>query len=191
MATNETPKAPDTKSAAETPERKSAAERAQEDREKVARQQKSETTARNASGGEVRGQRGETDKDGNVSLADQVREQHEARTTVPGASNVDARLDNRRGADRPKLEEWPAKPQQIDGPDVLTQNQFTRDFLAGKQDEELGERKGMFSPGPHGLSDESLREGGPVGEEQVLYGTESLTEDELKASQDKGPKADG
>lgn len=148
---------------------------------------RSETTARTASRDSVRTQRGNTDKDGNVGLADQLRESHDARVTVPGADNVDARLDNRRGADRPPLEEWPAKPQQIDGPDVMTQAEHTRRTLQDR-DDAAGDRKGMFSPGPHGLSDETLREGGPAGETQTLYGTESLTEAEVAVGE---PKADG
>ncbi len=108
----------------------------------------------------------------------EARNNHEARTTVPGADGVDARLDNRRGADRPPLETWPAKPQQIDGPDVMTQVEHTRKVLA-ERDDVAGERKGMFSAGPHGLSDESLRESGPKGETAPLYGTESLTESEV------------
>lgn len=92
-------------------------------------------------------------------VGEQIRRDHEARVTVPGAGNVDARLDNRRGADRPPLEEWPAKPQQIDGPDVMGQVEHTRRTLADRDDDEgaVGKRKGMFSPGPHGLSDVSER----------------------------------
>lgn len=112
-------------------------------------------------------------------VKDEARNAHEARTAVPGADGVDARLDNRRGADRPPLETWPAKPQQIDGPDVLTQVEHTRKTLADREDAGDGDRKGMFSAGPHGLSDESLRESGPKGATEPLYGTESLTEAEV------------
>lgn len=112
-------------------------------------------------------------KDPAQGVAEQLRADHDRRTTVPGAPNVDARLDNRTGDDRPKLEQWPAKPQQIDGPDVMSQVEHTRRVLAGRNREtETGERKGMFSPGPHGLSDESLRDG------ETTYGTEGLTESE-------------
>ena len=151
---------------------------------------RSETTARTASGSSVRGARtGGQDSNPGAGVADQLRESFEARTTVPGADNVDARLDNRRGADRPKLEEWPAVPQQVDGPDVMHQAEHTRKVLQDRDDAvDMGERKGMFSPGPHGLSDETLREGGPVGQEQTLYGTESLSEDEVAQG---SPKADG
>lgn len=114
-------------------------------------------------------------------VAGQVAASHEARTTVPGAANVDARLDNRTGADRPPLETFPAKPQQIDGPDVMHQVEHTRRVLA-EREEHIGERKGMFSPGPHGLSDESLREG------ETTFGTEGLTEAEAAKG---SPKAAG
>jgi hypothetical protein len=86
---------------------------------------------------------------------------YKARTEVPGRPGVDARLDNRSGVNAPPLEEWPAKPQQIDGPDLEHQAEFTRKFLEGRE-ESVGERKGQFSPGPHGLSDESQRGGQAV-----------------------------
>lgn len=133
-------------------------------------------------------QDGGQSQDPNAGVRQQVSDAHEARVTVPGASNVDARLDNRTGADRPPVEQWPAKPQQIDGPDVVHQVEFTRQVLADRDtDNEAGDRKGMFSPGPHGLSDESLREGGPVGKTETLYGTEGLTEGEMTLGE---PKAD-
>lgn len=121
---------------------------------------RTETTARTATGESARsarsGDRGDNPFGG---VADELRESHERRTTVPGADNVDARLDNRRGADRPPLEEWPAKPQQVDGPDVMGQVEHTRRTLEDRdRDVDMGERKGMFSPGPHGLSDVSERE---------------------------------
>jgi hypothetical protein len=110
-----------------------------------------------------------------TGVKEELRASHERRTTVPGAPNIDARLDNRSGANRPKLETFPAKPQHIDGPDVMHQVEHTRRTLdmdaLGKDASEV-ERKGMFSPGPHGLSDESLREG------ETTFGTEGLTESE-------------
>jgi len=113
-----------------------------------------------------------------------VEQAHEARITVPGASKVDARLDNRTGADRPPLEKFPAKPQQVDGPDVIHQVEHTRATLKkdalGNDVGDPGARKGMFSPGPHGLSDESLREG------ETSFGTEGLVDEAAKGS----PKAD-
>jgi len=131
---------------------------------------------------------GTADGQSQSGIREQVQAAAEARRTVPGASNVDARLDNRGGRQRPALEEWPAKPQQIDGPDLSTQDEFTRAALQDRRDDET-ERKGMFSPGPHGLSNVTLRDGGPVGETQVLYGTEGLTEDEMADGQP--PTADG
>ncbi|MEU1810958.1 hypothetical protein [Micromonospora aurantiaca (nom. illeg.)] len=121
-----------------------------------------------------------------AGVRQEVTDAHQARIAVPGADQVDARLDNRTGADRPPVEQWPAKPQQIDGPDVAHQVEHTRRTLR-EREQGTGVRKGMFSPGPHGLSDESLREGGPKGTEQTLYGTESLTKAEVA---DGTPKAD-
>lgn len=103
-------------------------------------------------------------------LGEALRAQHEARVTVPGRPDVDARLDNRQGRFRPPLEQWPAKPQQVDGPDLAHQVEHTRRTLESLTEEE-GDRKGMYSPGPHGLSDESLRESG-----EPLYGPEGLSE---------------
>lgn len=126
-------------------------------------------------------------QDSNSGVRQQVTDAHESRVSVPGASNVDARLDNRTGDDRPPVEQWPAKPQQVDGPDVMHQVEHTRQVLADRQTAETGDRKGMFSPGPHGLGDETLREGGPTGQTQTLYGTEGLTEAEMPGGD---PKAD-
>jgi len=76
----------------------------------------------------------------------------------------DPRLDNRRGANRPKLEDFPAKPQQVDGGDVTDLPRNTKEVqaaakkaadLAGKQ----GNVKGAQSPGPHGLGDTSAPDG--------------------------------
>lgn len=86
-----------------------------------------------------------------------AQDAHEARVSVPGADGVDARLDNRQGAQRPPLEDFPAKPQQVDGPDVLHQVEHTARTLQDANDDVT--RKGMFSPGPHGLSDEDERRG--------------------------------
>lgn len=84
------------------------------------------------------------------------------------AQTVDPRLDNRTGDQRPPLEEFPAKPQQIDGPDLLHQKEATAAALEAKDEDDV-ERKGMFSPGPHGLSDESVREN-----DEPEFGTEGL-----------------
>lgn len=92
-----------------------------------------------------------------TGIAQDMKSGHEARVTVPGAPGVDARLDNRSGKDRPPLEAFPAKPQQIDGPDVMGQVEHTRRTLEGREDTVA--RKGMFSPGQHGLAEESVRAG--------------------------------
>jgi hypothetical protein len=64
---------------------------------------------------------------------------------------IDPRLDNRTGDQRPKLEEFPAKPQQIDGPEVGEER--VRPAKRGRAVEDRGPRKGAKSPGPHGLGD--------------------------------------
>lgn len=64
---------------------------------------------------------------------------------------IDPRLDNRVGNQRPPLETFPAKPQQIDGPDVAN-SPNAREAAQMMQDEADNiSRKGMASPGPHGL----------------------------------------
>jgi uncharacterized protein (DUF3084 family) len=62
---------------------------------------------------------------------------------------IDPRLDNRTGDQRPKLEEFPAKPQQIDGPELGQE----KAAAARAEREDVGQRKGAKSPGPHGLGD--------------------------------------
>jgi hypothetical protein len=108
-------------------------------------------------------------QDPGEGLREALQASHEARTTVPGRPGVDARLDNRTGAAAPRLEEWPAKPQQVDGPDLAGQAEHTRATL-GQLTEPEGNVKGMYSPGPHGLSDEELRESG------TAFGPEGLAE---------------
>jgi hypothetical protein len=115
-----------------------------------------------------RGNSGQS-QDPGEGLREALQASHEARTTVPGRPGVDARLDNRTGAAAPRLEEWPAKPQQIDGPDLAGQAEHTRATL-GQLTEPEGNVKGMYSPGPHGLSDEELRESG------TAFGPEGLAE---------------
>lgn len=121
---------------------------------------------------------GQSDEPGE-GLRDALQATHEARTTVPGRPGVDARLDNRTGAAAPPVESWPAKPQQIDGPDLAHQAEHTAATLRNLE-QEVGERKGMYSPGPHGLSDEKLRE-----TESPLFGSESVGESDV-ASGAKG-----
>lgn len=72
---------------------------------------------------------------------------------------VDPRLDNRSGAARPVRESFPAVPQQVDGPDLAHQAEFTRRYHESLKDADLGDRKGMHSPGPHGLSEVEERKG--------------------------------
>jgi hypothetical protein len=108
-------------------------------------------------------------QDPGEGLRQALQDAHTARTTVPGAPGVDARLDNRTGAARPRLEEWPAKPQQVDGPDLAHQAEHTAATLR-QLEQDAEKRKGMYSPGPHGLSDEELRESG------TAFGPEGLAE---------------
>lgn len=65
---------------------------------------------------------------------------------------LDPRLDNRMGKDRPVLESFPAKPQQIDGPDVTDTLPRPEEVKKAEENSSIP-RKGMFSPGPHGLGD--------------------------------------
>jgi hypothetical protein len=75
----------------------------------------------------------------------------------PSNPDVDVRLDDRTGSARPPLEEFPAVPQQVDGPDVEHQAQHTADHmakLAKGDDEDDVPRKGARSLGPHGLGED-------------------------------------
>jgi hypothetical protein len=110
---------------------------------------------------------GEVQDGGVGGVRDALAASFQNRTVVPGRPGVDATLDNRAGAFAPLVEEWPAKPQQVDGPSASRQLAHTQATFEELKAE--GERKGMYSPGPHGLSPESERE------PETLYGTESLT----------------
>lgn len=97
-------------------------------------------------------------------VKDALEEAHEGRTSLADTKGlakgevVDARLDNRTGTDRPRRESWPAVPQQVDGPDVVHQAEFTKAYLdAVDSSVASGSRKGMHSPGPHGLGSEDER----------------------------------
>ncbi len=111
--------------------------------------------------------------DPNAGVREQVEQTHEARVVNPDADSaegtVDARLDNRTGRHRPPLQTFPAKPQQVDGPDVMGQAEHTRRTLQARGKAEPS--RGMFSAGPHGLSAESVRE-----DDAPLYGTEGIRE---------------
>lgn len=74
---------------------------------------------------------------------------------------VDPRVDNRMGRQRPRKVEWPAKPQQVDGPEV------GEDFSAhyppeGEKfrDNEDFEPMGQHSAGRHGLGEDDDSVGG-------------------------------
>lgn len=101
------------------------------------------------------------DSEPGEGLKDAVQAAHAARTEVPGRPGVRAELDNRSGLAAPQRVEWPAKPQQIDGPDLAGQAEHTRRVLA-ERESDAGDPLGQFSPGPHGLSDESQRGGQAV-----------------------------
>jgi hypothetical protein len=104
-------------------------------------------------------------KDPGSGLGDALQQQHDSRVelqdeSVLGSDEVvDARLDNREGAARPRRVEFPAVPQQVDGPDVAHQAEFTRRYLENVKAEPVKDALGMHSPGPHGLSDEEARQG--------------------------------
>ncbi|MBX6382027.1 MAG: hypothetical protein IRZ07_03485 [Microbispora sp.] len=76
------------------------------------------------------------------------------KTTMPEANEdrIDPRLDNRTGADRPPLEDFPATPQQVNGPELG--DPVDRDAVAARVKDDQP-RKGMKSTGPHGLGDTS------------------------------------
>lgn len=104
-----------------------------------------------------------TPEGGGVKAA--AEQQAKARTEVPDSGLakgdvLDARLDNRSGLDRPRRETFPAVPQQVDGPDLMHQAEFTKAYLDTVESTvEDGSRKGLHSPGPHGLGEESERAG--------------------------------
>ena len=69
----------------------------------------------------------------------------------------DPRLDNRRGSARPKLEDFPAKPQQVDGGDLSNIPRTSKEVDAAVKDAEKKDtvnRKGAQSPGPVGLGED-------------------------------------
>lgn len=110
-------------------------------------------------------------KDPGAGVTKATEEAHEARTHLVDDTGlepeavVDARLDNRVGLDRPRRTEFPAVPQQVDGPDVAHQAEFTRRYLDNLKAEAPDDLLGMSSPGPHGLSDAEAREGHDRAEE--------------------------
>lgn len=81
----------------------------------------------------------------------------------PGTANVredvHPALDNRSGSQRPPLESDPAVPQQVDGPDLLGQAEHAEAVARAEREADVA-RKGMFSPGDHGLSDVDVRDRG-------------------------------
>lgn len=107
---------------------------------------------------------GNTNK-GVPTSKDDIEAAHEARVSLPDESGlakgekVDARLDNRTGDDRPPVVEFPAVPQQVDGPDLAHQSEFTRRYHEDRAKAKAGTVKGMHSAGPHGLSDVEERKG--------------------------------
>lgn len=69
----------------------------------------------------------------------------------------DPRLDNRRGSQRPPLEDFPAKPQQIDGGDLSNIPSSSKEVDAAvkaAEKEDKVNRKGAQSPGPVGLGED-------------------------------------
>lgn len=66
-------------------------------------------------------------------------------------TDVDPRLDNRVGRQRPPLETFPAKPQQVDGPDITNQPNAREAAAMAEEAADNVPRKGAGSPGPHGL----------------------------------------
>lgn len=83
----------------------------------------------------------------------------EAQQDEYGTLGVNPALDNRTGDQRPYVAEYPAKPQQIPGPEVghfaehAEKHRALADKFARKDD-----ALGMRSPGRHGLGDKGLDE---------------------------------
>jgi hypothetical protein len=101
---------------------------------------------------------------GGVTEALQTAHDNRVEVDEPGLGKddiVDARLDNRTGDDRPVRVDFPAVPQQVDGPDVAHQAEFTRRYLSQKAARKAADDKvlGQHSPGPHGLSGLDERKG--------------------------------
>jgi len=82
-------------------------------------------------------------------------------TGVP--EGVDPRLDNRAGDDRPPVESDPAVPQQVDGPDLMHQEEHAA-AVEKIRKATTREEKGMFSPGDHSLGTEEERGGNDAGQ---------------------------
>lgn len=85
---------------------------------------------------------------------------------------VDARLDNRMGTDRPRLVKDPAVPQQVDGPDLMHQEEHAQAVAAIARSQGVGDRVGMFSPGDHSLGDVEARGGNDAGQADSLLETD-------------------
>lgn len=78
---------------------------------------------------------------------------------------VNPLLDNRLGDQRPEVAEWPAKPQQIDGPEVGHFGEHAERF--GDQAEKfrnLADPAGAKSEGPHGLGPHGVTVGDAHGQ---------------------------
>jgi len=105
------------------------------------------------------------DKDPGSGVGEALKDAHESRvnladdTGLVKGAEVDARLDNRTGADRPRQVDFPAVPQQVDGPDVAHQAEFTRRYLDNLKKEKPEGLLGQASPGPHSLSPLEARKG--------------------------------
>jgi len=77
-------------------------------------------------------------------------------------TGADPRLDNRSAEDRALKVDHPAVPQQVDGPDLMHQEEHAK--AVGEKKRTEGERVGMFSAGDHSLGDESERGGNHAGQ---------------------------
>lgn len=92
---------------------------------------------------------------------DKAQDQEEAKASPLVDAEPDPRLDNRRGDARPQLEEFPAKPQQIDGGGLealpKSGDEVAKRAKAAKK--AVDKPKGAVSPGPHGLGDTSPQKG--------------------------------
>lgn len=84
---------------------------------------------------------------------------------------VDPRLDNRSANDRPPIESDPAVPQQVDGPDLMHQEEHAA-AVEKIRKATFKEGKGMFSPGDHSLGSLEERGGNDAGQADAVLETD-------------------
>jgi hypothetical protein len=86
--------------------------------------------------------------------------------------DVDPRLDNRTGSDRPVRQESPAVPQQVDGPDLMHQAEHAQAVADASRDAGGVDRMGMFSYGDHSTGNPEDRGGNHAGQGDSVLETD-------------------